>query len=130
GGASIAVSVRPKAMVSSAECVVVSCVMQADAWHRPDQYSESDARSVLRQTKLYAARCRKCCRLQSKNRAFGNTIQRRPQTAMVFIFQCEEAERLQHAGRRLALGTEHFSHTVDGAGLRLKCDFDEVALRQ
>ena len=54
-------------------------------------------------------------------------VQRRPQTAVVIVLERDEAERLQHAIRRLPHGTEDFSHAVHRARLRLKCDFDEVA---
>lgn len=49
---------------------------------------------------------------------------------MVVIFDSNEAERLEHSIRYLAHGTEDLSHAVHGARLRLKGDFDKIALRQ
>ncbi len=57
-------------------------------------------------------------------------IKRGPQPAMVVILERDEAERLQHAVRLLLRGTENFGHPVHRPGLRLKSNFDEVALRQ
>ncbi len=57
-------------------------------------------------------------------------IERRAQAAVVVVLERNEAERLQHAIRRLPRGAEDLRHAVHRAGLRLKGNFDEVALRQ
>ena len=57
-------------------------------------------------------------------------IERRPQAAMVVIFERNEAERLQHTVTHFPRRAEDFSHAVHGPGLRLKSNFDEVALAQ
>ena len=49
---------------------------------------------------------------------------------MVVILERDEAERLQHAIRLLLRRAEDFGHAVHRPGLRLKSNFDEVALRQ
>jgi hypothetical protein len=49
---------------------------------------------------------------------------------MVVVLDRDEAERLQYAIRCLSHGAEDLGHGVDWARLRLKCNFDEIALRQ
>jgi len=62
--------------------------------------------------------------------AIHHVIERGAQAAMVVILQRNEAKRLQYAiGHRPHWG-KNFRHTVHGAGLRLKGNFDEVALSQ
>ena len=57
-------------------------------------------------------------------------IQRSPQSPMIFIFQCDEAKRLEHMVHHLQRGAQYFSHAVHRPCLRLEGDFDEVALSQ
>lgn len=49
---------------------------------------------------------------------------------MVVVFECDETERLQHALSRLLHGCQDLGHAMNGAGLGLKCNFDEVTLCQ
>ena len=49
---------------------------------------------------------------------------------MIFVFDGDETERLQHAIERLAHGAQNFGHAVHRAGLGLERDFDKVALHQ
>ena len=49
---------------------------------------------------------------------------------MVIILKRDEAERLQYAVGHLPHGAENFGHAMDRARLRLKSNFDEVALSQ
>ena len=49
---------------------------------------------------------------------------------MVLILKRDEAEWLQHAVAQLAHGGKGFGHAVNRPSLRLKGNFDEVALRQ
>ena len=49
---------------------------------------------------------------------------------MVVVFKRDEAERLQYAVGHLPHRGENFGHAVHWAGLRLKSDFDKVALSQ
>jgi hypothetical protein len=57
-------------------------------------------------------------------------IERCPQAAMVVILDSNKTEGLQNTFVRLHHGAEDFSHAVYGTCLRLKRDFDEVALSQ
>jgi hypothetical protein len=57
-------------------------------------------------------------------------IERTAQAAMVVILKGDEAERLQYTARHFPRGTENFGHAVNRARLRLKRNFDEVALSQ
>jgi len=49
---------------------------------------------------------------------------------MVVVLQRHKAERLQHAVAHLPHWAENFGHTVHWASLRLKSNFNEVALPQ
>lgn len=49
---------------------------------------------------------------------------------MVVILQRDEAERLQDAVGHLPQRSQDFGHAMHRAGLRLKRDFDKVALSQ
>jgi hypothetical protein len=49
---------------------------------------------------------------------------------MVLVLQSDEAERLLHAVRHLPHGAENLGHSVHRPSLRLKGNFDEVALCQ
>lgn len=49
---------------------------------------------------------------------------------MVVILKCDEAKRLQYAARHLAHGTEYFGHAMHRPRLRLKGNFNEIALSE
>ena len=49
---------------------------------------------------------------------------------MIVVFERHEAERLEHALRRLLYRRQDLGHAVDWARLRLKRNFDEITLRQ
>ena len=49
---------------------------------------------------------------------------------MVVVLKRNEAERLQYAVGHLPHRGENFGHAVHWPGLRLKSDFDKVALSQ
>ena len=55
-------------------------------------------------------------------------IDRRPQAAMIIVFQCDKAKGLEHALRRPARRLQNFSHAVHRTGLRLKSKFDKCAI--
>ena len=57
-------------------------------------------------------------------------IERSAKTAVVIVFDRNETERLQHSLRRFARRAQHFGHAVHRTLLRLKCDFDKVALSE
>jgi hypothetical protein len=59
-----------------------------------------------------------------------DVIERGAQAAMVVILKRDEAKRLQYAIGHLPHRGENFGHPVHRAGLRLKGNFDEVALSQ
>jgi hypothetical protein len=67
-------------------------------------------------------------RLQTKLTPVRHVIQRGAQAAVVVILERHETERLKNAIRRLLCGTEDLGHAVHWAGLRLKCNFDEITL--
>lgn len=49
---------------------------------------------------------------------------------MVVIAERNETKRLEHAARRAAYRAEHFRHSVHVAGVRLKSQFNKVAVGQ
>ena len=49
---------------------------------------------------------------------------------MVVVFDGHEAKGLQNTVGELARRAEDFGHAVNGAGLRLEGDFDEVSLAE
>jgi len=55
-------------------------------------------------------------------------IERRAQPAVIVIFERDKTERLQHSILRFPHGTEYLGHGAHRAGLRLKRNFDEIAL--
>ena len=57
-------------------------------------------------------------------------IERSAQAAVVIVLERDEAERLQHAIRRLLRGAEYLRHAVYRALLSLKGDLDKVAATQ
>ena len=57
-------------------------------------------------------------------------VKRRPQSAVIIILQRDEAKRLKDALRRLSHGIQNLRHAMYWSRLRLKRNFDEVALRQ
>ena len=62
--------------------------------------------------------------------AVRNVIERCSQTAVVIILQRHEAEGLEHAFCSLAHRVENLRHAVYRSRLRLKSNFNKVALRQ
>ena len=67
-------------------------------------------------------------RLQSQQAPVRHVVERRSQAAIVVIFERDKAEWLEDSVLRLPHGTQYLSHGSYRAGLRLKCNFDEVAL--
>ena len=57
-------------------------------------------------------------------------IERCPQAMVVVVLQRDEAEGLQYTLCRLAYRAQNLCHAVDRPRLRLKRNFDEVALLQ
>ena len=55
-------------------------------------------------------------------------IERRAQASIVVIFERDEAERLKDSILRLPHGAEYLRHGAYRARLRLKGNFDEIAL--
>ena len=47
---------------------------------------------------------------------------------MIVVFERNKTERLQYPAARLASWTQKLGHAVYRPGLRLKGDFDEIAL--
>jgi hypothetical protein len=73
---------------------------------------------------------RERARFHAQQISLHHVIERRAQAAMIVILERHEAERLQHAVRRLARRAQDFGHAVYRPGLGLKRDFYEVALAQ
>ena len=73
---------------------------------------------------------REHARLHARGTPRHNVIQRRAQTAMVFVLERYETERLQYTIQGLPRGAENFGHAMHRTGLRLERDFHEVALHQ
>lgn len=69
-------------------------------------------------------------RLQAEQTPVCHVIERRPQAAVVIVFERDEAERLQYARRSLAHRAEKLRHPVNRPGLRLKCELDKLPLRE
>ena len=59
-----------------------------------------------------------------------DVIQRSTQAPVIVIFNRDEAEGLQHAIVHLPRWAQNFGHAVHRPCLRLKCNLDEVTLRQ
>ena len=70
-----------------------------------------------------------CAGLHTQKFAVYDVIQRGPQAAMIVIFNRDEAERLQYSVIHLPRRAENFGHAMHRPRLRLKSNFDEVALR-
>ena len=58
----------------------------------------------------------------------GYMVERAPQPAVIIIFKRYKAERLQHPVGHLPHRAEDFGHPVHRTRLRLKRDFNEIAL--
>ena len=69
-------------------------------------------------------------RLQAQQAPVRNVIERNAQAAVVIILERDKAERLEHAFLRLRHGAEYLCHGAYRARLRLKCNFDKIALGQ
>lgn len=67
-------------------------------------------------------------RLQAQQAPVGHVIERRAQAAVVVILERDKAERLQHSIPSLLHGAEYLGHGAYRARLRLKGNFDEIAL--
>jgi hypothetical protein len=57
-------------------------------------------------------------------------LQRTAQTPVIVVFDCDEAKRLQYAIRDVSHRAKDFRHPVHWSRLRLKGNFDEIALTQ
>jgi hypothetical protein len=73
---------------------------------------------------------REGARFDAQQMPVHDVIERGAQTPVIVIFNSHEAECLQHAFGCGSHRTQDFGHAVHWSGLRLKCDFDEVALCQ
>src|SRR5579863_3593433 len=145
GGASKSASVRPKAIVSSADLVMISrvidlaeskLVVQAcrsvdrQGTTYSDQYSES-ARPSRRRTNssaLHVAQRGERARFQAEQVPVHHMRQGSAQAMVVVVLKRDEAEGLQNALLGLVRRGEDFGHAVYGSRLRLKRDFDKIAL--
>src|SRR6267154_612634 len=97
GGDRSSVRVRPKAIVSSAEWVVISRVI---------------SNSIARARNLDRARRVKDGRLQSQQAAVRHMVERCSQAAVIIVIKCDEAEGLEHALCRLPHGSENLRHPM------------------
>jgi hypothetical protein len=59
-----------------------------------------------------------------------DVVERSPKAAMIVVLKRNETERLQHTISHFPHGSQNFGHAMHRPGLRLKSNFDEVALSQ
>jgi hypothetical protein len=59
-----------------------------------------------------------------------DVVERSPKAAMIVVLKRNETERLQHTISDFPHGSQNFGHAMHRPGLRLKSNFDEVALSQ